>query len=144
MRELVPLITDDLDRVEQSRRTAATAEASVGFMGTWWNLDLTEEHFAELEQLLTRYRAAGELTAEPYNGRRRPGKPIGTKMSDYSRHRAWHLAVFGAEIPKKKDGQGYKYDPERVARWRAWEAEHGPYTEDKKEQARGGLGSDRH
>lgn len=138
MKELVPVVSDDLDMTEKGIRTPADSEASLGFMGQWYELDLTEKHYMELSELVNRWIAAGRPTDEPASRRLKPGKPLGVKMADYARYRAWHFATYGAQVEKKKDNQGYKYDPRRVARWRAWEAEHGPYGETKKELARGG------
>lgn len=123
MKEMIPVISDDLDLAEKGIRTPAQQEASLGFMGRWFELDLTDDHMLELSSMLNRWIAAGRPTSKPQSNRLKPGKPVGSTMSFYARHRAWHLETYGTEVPKKLDGQGYRYNKARVAEFRKVEAD---------------------
>lgn len=60
MKELIPVIWDDLDRLDNPRsRTQAAVERYVGWEGTWRVLDLTDEHDKEVSAFMDRLMRAG-------------------------------------------------------------------------------------
>lgn len=50
---------DDLDWHERQEQVPATHTCTLGFLGKWVELDLTEDHLAELAALLHRYLEVG-------------------------------------------------------------------------------------
>lgn len=71
MKELVPAVWDDLDRVEKNTKIPASHTRFVGLDGVWKVLDLTDEHDAELVALLERYMRAGLTPDTPPKPARR-------------------------------------------------------------------------
>lgn len=80
MRELLPVISDDLDWTEKQVRTPATADRHLGWEGKWYLLDLTDEHDAELCAMIKRYVEAGQQADQPKL--RRSGVRQSTYRSD--------------------------------------------------------------
>ena len=61
MKEFIVRAFDNLDKTESEIDTPATKEdILIGWRGKWVTLDLTDAHFAEAEEFIGRYIAAGE------------------------------------------------------------------------------------
>lgn len=138
MREILPVVSDDLDWTEGKTRVPAGNVVSFGFMADWYELDLSDEHLLELKNLAARYIKAGRLTDRP---RGKPGRKTGAD-NWRERYRKWHFAAFGAEVEKRPGNGGYRYVRERVDRFKAWETEHGPYDGDIGRVRGDSVGSD--
>lgn len=68
-RELIIRLTDDLDR-RGGLHTEAAETVTFGWKGRWYEIDLSEDHVAELEEFITGYVQAARSTdsEESYGG----------------------------------------------------------------------------
>ena len=65
MRQLVVQLWDDLDHA-QGQDVAADVSRMIGLDGTWFELDVTEEHSADLDAALSRFlQVARKSQAKP-------------------------------------------------------------------------------
>lgn len=99
---------DDLDRTEKDARTRAEHTRFVGLDGVWVELDLTDEHDAELSEVIGRYMRAGvrpEKPPTPPKGPRFGGK-IGEAKARNDAEAEWHRA-HGYPYTDRKGGGIY-------------------------------------
>ena len=71
MRELLPVVSDDLTWTEEKVREPAAHTRYVGLDGVWKEVDLTDDHDAELTRFIGRYMAAGRKPEAPPKPERR-------------------------------------------------------------------------
>jgi hypothetical protein len=85
---------DDLDRTEKGLKTRASRTRFVGLDGVWVEVDVTEEHDAELERVVGRYMKAGvKPEAPPKPGQSHAGLPApGSRQEAMERNKA--MAAF--------------------------------------------------
>jgi hypothetical protein len=90
MKELVPALWDDLDRVEKDEKIPADHTRFLGWEGEWYELDMTTEHTAEIETFLARYIKAGMKGGEPPQARKtRFGGAIAEANRENLKKAAW-------------------------------------------------------
>ena len=76
---------DDLDRVEKDSKTRAARTRFVGLDGVWVEIDVTEEHDAELSEVVGRYMRAG---VKPEKVPRPPSRKIAPSSTGRTRAEA--------------------------------------------------------
>lgn len=121
---------DDLDDHEKDAETLASSTRHVGLDGLWVELDLTEEHDAELLRVLERYLAAGHKPVEPPavpnprrggKGGKGPGQGLGGKIAEaHARNEAEAAWLRAHDYPVTIRVQGGYYFP--VESHRAYQA----------------------
>jgi hypothetical protein len=82
----VPVILayDDLDRLEKDQRNEAHATRHISVDGTWYELDLTNEHAIEFDRAVSRYVNAGVRTdGPPRPPARNPTRAHGRRTDAY-------------------------------------------------------------
>jgi hypothetical protein len=99
---------DDLDRVEKDSKTRADQTRFVGLDGEWVELDLTDEHDAELAEMIGRYMRAGIKPAKPPAPPRsaRFGGKIGEAKARNDAEAEWHRSK-GYPYTDRKGGGIY-------------------------------------
>lgn len=100
MKELIPVAFDDLHFKEEGDKVAAHATITLGLEGEWYELDLTEDHIAELNSVLSRWIKA----ANKPNG----GVKLKQAYNYHRNMRTWANEV-GMQDEYFKIPTGYKY-----------------------------------
>ena len=112
MKEVEVIAYDDLDRVEKSVKTRAAQTRFFGLDGRWVELDLTEEHDAELLRLAKRYMDAGTKPEKAPTFGRAPHRrapsdnPLTVARAANEAEQAWH-DLNGHPYTHRKTGGWY-------------------------------------
>lgn len=119
MKRPVILAYDDLDHHERGELNEAPHTEIVGVDGDWYEVDLTDEHWAPVRALLVRLAAAGEKLDEPPAKTTKGKPPADSSVATFRRgYREW-MTARGLEH-ELKSPSGYRYPVARMKEYQEY------------------------
>jgi hypothetical protein len=112
MQELIPAVWDDAELHHNGKKVPASRSVSLGFQGQWFELDLTAEHAAALEQQTSYWTVVGRKISDAP----KPPSP-------------------GATGTRSQMGESRKYN-ERMTKWAEAPEHKGRYKITRNEQGK--------